>query len=150
MARKITMAITAVAFATTLTACGPGVDAPTRLIQQVTNGVEANVKTDDTLIYVRNLHISLNPAGDASLIATIVNQKEKPDALVALAINNQEIKIESIDAIQNKPIIFGGPSSNANAALPGSGLIAGHRYPVSLFFGVSGSVTLDALVVAED
>ena len=149
MARKITMAITAVALATTLTACGPGVDAPTRLIQQVTDGVEANVQTDDTLIYVRNLYISLSTTGDANLIATIVNQKEKADALVALAINNQEIQIDSIPAIQNKPIIFGGPSSNASAAIPAAGLIAGHRYPVSLFFGVSGSVTLDALVVAE-
>ena len=149
MARKITVAITAVAFATTLTACGPGVDAPTRLIQQVTNGVEANVKTDETLIYVRNIYISLNQAGDASLIGTIINQKEKEDALIALAINNQEIKIDPFPAKLNKPIIFGGPSSNASATLPAAGLIAGHRYPVSLFFGISGSVTLDALVVAE-
>ena len=149
MARRITVAITAVAFATTLTACGPGNDAPTRLIQQVTNGVEANVKTDETLIYVRNIYISLNQAGDASLIGTIINQKEKEDALIALAINNQEIKIDPLPAKLNKPIIFGGPSSNASASLPAAGLIAGHRYPVSLFFGVSGSVTLDAIVVAE-
>ena len=149
MARRITVAITTVAFATTLTACGPGVDAPTRLIQQVTNGVEANVKTDETLIYVRNIYISLNQAGDASLIGTIINQKEKEDALIALAINNQEIKIDPLPAKLNKPIIFGGPSSNASALLPAAGLIAGHRYPVSLFFGISGSVTLNALVVAE-
>lgn len=149
MARKITSAIAALVFATTLTACGPGVDAPTRLIQQVTDGVEANVQTDETLIYVRNLYISLSPTGEANLIATIINQREKADALIALAINNQEIQIDAIPALQNKPIIFGGPSSNASALLPTADLIAGHRYPVSLFFGVSGSVTLDALVVAE-
>ena len=63
MARRITVAITAIALATTLTACGAGNNAPTRLVQQVTDGVEANVKTDETLIYVRNLYISLNQAG---------------------------------------------------------------------------------------
>lgn len=149
MARRITVAITAIALATTLTACGAGNSAPTRLIQQVTDGVEANVKTDETLIYVRNLYISLNQAGDANLIATIINQKEKEDALIAMAINNQEIKIDPLPAKLNKPIIFGGPSSNASATLPAAGLIAGNRYPVSLFFGISGSVTLNALVVAE-
>ena len=149
MARKITVAITAVAFATTLTACGPGVDAPTRMIKQVTNGVEKDVKTDDTLLYIRNLYISVNAVGDASLIGTIVNQKEKEDALIAVAINRQEIKIEPLPAKLNTPIIFGGESANASATLPTAGLIAGHRYPVSLFFGVSGAVTLDALVVSE-
>lgn len=149
MARKITVAITAVAFATTLTACGPGVDAPTRMIKQVTNGVEKDVKTDDTLLYIRNLYISVNAAGDASLIGTIVNQKEKEDALIAVAINRQEIKIDPLPAKLNTPIIFGGESANASATLPTAGLIAGHRYPVSLFFGVSGAVTLDALVVSE-
>ena len=149
MARKITVAITAVAFATTLTACGPGVDAPTRMIKQVTNGVEKDVKTDDALLYIRNLYISVNAAGDASLIGTIVNQKEKEDALIAVAINRQEIKIDPLPAKLNTPIIFGGESANASATLPTAGLIAGHRYPVSLFFGVSGAVTLDALVVSE-
>ena len=149
MARKITVAITAVALATTLTACGPGVDAPTRLINQVTDGVEANVKTEDTLIYLRNIHLTLNEAGDATLIGTIINQKEKADSLVAVAINNQEIKIDPIATLQNAPVIFGGESANASVSMPAAGLIAGHRYPVSFFFGVSGSVTLDTLVVAS-
>lgn len=149
MARKITVAIAAIGIATTLTACGPGVDAPTRMIKQVTNGVEKDIKTEDTLIYVRNLYISVNATGDASLVGTIVNQKEKEDALIALAINRQEIKIDPLAAKLNTPIIFGGESANASATLPAAGLIVGHRYPVSLFFGVSGAVSLDALVVEE-
>lgn len=149
MARKFKVAITALLLATTLTACGPGVNAPTRLIQQVTDGVEANVSTEDTLLYIRNLYISVNAAGDANLIATIVNQKEKEDALVAVAINRQEIQIDPIPAKLNTPVIFGGESANASVTLPAAGLIIGHRYPVSLFFGVSGAVTLDAIAVAE-
>ena len=149
MARKFTSAIAALLFATTLTACGSGVNAPTRLIQQVTDGVEANVSTEDTLLYVRNLYISVNQAGDANLIATIVNQKEREDSLVAIAINNQEIKIDPISSKLNTPVIFGGPSSNASAILPAANLTIGNRYPVSLFFGVSGEVTLDAIAVAE-
>ena len=42
--------------ALTLTACGPGVDAPTRHVRQVTDGVEAEVNKAGNLIYVRNVY----------------------------------------------------------------------------------------------
>lgn len=147
MKSKLAIAITAATLATTLTACGPGFDAPTRLIQQVTDGVDATVETGDSLIYLRNIYVTLNAAGDASLVGTIINQKENKDALLALAIDRQQIKIPALPALQNQPIIFGGPSANATADLPASGLIAGHHTQVSFFFGIGGTVTVDALVV---
>ena len=148
MRKKISIALTAAALATSLTACsGAGNDAPTRLINQVTDGVEANLASEGNLIYLRNIYVAVNAAGDASLVGTIVNQKPTQDALIAVAINKTGIKIEPQAALQNKPIIFGGNSANASAVLPAAGLIAGHRVPVSFFFGLAGTVSVDALVV---
>lgn len=146
--RKFAIAITTAALATSLSACsGAGNDAPTRMIRQVTDGVEADLKGPDSLIYLRNIYVAVNAAGDASLVGTIVNQKNTEDALIALAINQQEIKLSPIPALQNQPITFGGDFSNAAATLPNSGLVAGAHTKVSFFFGLGGTVTVDALVV---
>ena len=94
MRKKISIALTAAALATSLTACsGAGNDAPTRLINQVTDGVEANLASEGNLIYLRNIYVAVNAAGDASLVGTIVNQKPTQDALIAVAINKTGIKI---------------------------------------------------------
>ena len=146
--RKYAIAFTAFALATSLTACsGAGNDAPTRMINQVTDGVDANLKDKNTLIYLRNIYVTVNEAGDASLVGTIINQKDTNDALIALAINQQEIKISPAPALLNKPITFGGEIANASATLPASGLTAGAHTTVSFFFGLGGTVSVDALVV---
>jgi hypothetical protein len=148
MRKKIALAITAVAVATSLTACsGSGNDAPTRKINQVTDGVEANLASEGNLIYLRNITVAVNEAGDATLIGTIVNQKPTKDALLALAINQMQIKLSAIPVAQNKPIIFSGESANAIATIPNSGLVAGQRTNVSFFFGLAGTVSVNALVV---
>ena len=148
MQKKFAIAFAAAILSTSLTACsGAGNDAPTRMINQVTDGVEANLASEGNLIYLRNIYVSLNAAGEASLVGTIVNQNPTQDALVAVAVNQVSVKIEPQAALQNKPIIFGGDSANAQAQLPAAGLIAGHRVPVSFFFGLAGSVSVDALVV---
>ena len=148
MCKKITVAVTAVALATSLTACGgAGQDAPTRMIKQVTDGVEAKLASEGNLIVLRNIQVAVNEAGDASLVGTIVNQKDTKDALLALAINQMQIKLSAIPTALNKPVIFGGPSANAIATIPNSGLVAGNRTTVSFFFGVAGTVSVDALIV---
>lgn len=148
MRKKIALAITAVAVATSLTACsGSGVDAPTRTINQVTDGVEANLASEGNLIYLRNITVAVNEAGDATLVGTIVNQKPTKEALLALAINQMQIKLSAIPVAQNKPVIFSGESANAIATIPNSGLVAGQRTNVSFFFGLAGTVSVNALVV---
>ena len=86
-------------------------------------------------------------AGDASLVGTIVNHKNTKDALLALAINQMQIKLTAIPTPLNQPVIFGGPSANAIATIPNSGLVAGTRTTVSFFFGLAGTVSVDALIV---
>ena len=148
MRKKITVAVTAVALATSLTACGgAGQNAPTRMINQVTDGVEAKLASEGNLIVLRNIQVAVNEAGDASLVGTIVNQKDTKDALLALAINQMQIKLSAIPTALNKPVIFGGPSANAIATIPNSGLVAGNRTTVSFFFGLAGTVSVDALIV---
>jgi hypothetical protein len=148
MRNKIAIAFTAAALATTLTSCGgAGNDAPTRMIHQVTDGVEATVKSEGNLIYLRNIQVAVNEAGDASLIGTIVNQKPTKEALIALAIDQMQVKLSAIATPQNQPVIFGGDSANAIATIPNSGLVAGNRTTVSFFFGQAGTVSVDALVV---
>ena len=148
MRKKIALAITAVAVATSLTACsGSGVDAPTRTINQVTDGVEANLASEGNLIYLRNITVAVNEAGDATLVGTIVNQKPTKEALLALAINQMQIKLSAIPVAQNKPVIFSGESANAIATIPNAGLVAGQRTTVSFFFGLAGTVSVNALVV---
>lgn len=146
--RKLGIAIITAALATSLTACGgAGNDAPTRLVNQVTDGVDATLNKSGNLIYLRNVQVAVNAAGDAQLIGTIINETESKDALIALSINHNSIKFDAKPALLNKPIIFGGPSATAEATLPASGLVIGNRVPVSFFFGLAGAVNLDALVV---
>lgn len=146
--RKTAIAITTAALALSLTACGgAGTDAATRTITQVTDGVDAKIVNETNSIVIRNIQVAVNEAGDASLIATIVNQKNTRDALLALAINQQQIKISPTATPQDRPVIFGGEVSNATAALPNSGLVAGSHTPVSFFFGIAGTVSVNALVV---
>ena len=148
MRNKIAIAFTAAALATTLTACsGAGNDAPTRMINQVTDGVEANLSSEGNLIYLRNIQVAVNEAGDASLIGTIVNQKDTKEALIALAINQNQVKFDAIPVSLNNPVIFSGDSANAFATIPNSGLVAGNRTTVSFFFGLAGTVSVDALIV---
>jgi arginase family enzyme len=103
--------------------------------------------SEGNLIYLRNIQVAVNEAGDASLIGTIVNQKDTKDGLIALAINQNQVKLEAIPVLQNKPVIFGGDSANAYATIPNSGLVAGNRTTVSFFFGFAGTVSVDALIV---
>ena len=148
MRKKIAFAVTATLLATTLTACGgSGNDAPTRKIAQVTDGIDADLTTNGNHMALRNIQVQVNEAGDATLIGTIVNEVNTKDALLAVAINRQTIKISGIATPQNSPINFGGDSANATVVQPASGLVAGQRTSVSFFFGLAGTISVDALVV---
>jgi hypothetical protein len=148
MRKKIAIAITTAAVATSLTACGgAGNDAPTRMIKQVTDGVEAQLDKSGNKVVLRNIYVTVNDAGDAALVGTIINHKPTQDALIALAINQMQIKLSPIPVFQDKPVIFGGDSANAIATIPNSGLVPGNRTTVSFFFGLAGTVSVDALIV---
>ena len=56
-----------------LTGCGAGPDAQTRLISQVTDGIEANIGD----LRMVNVLLVAQPDGSAVLVGTVVNNEQK-------------------------------------------------------------------------
>ena len=129
-----------------LTGCAAGGQAPTRIIKQVTDGVEKDLGD----LKIRNVKIVALPDGSGTFIGFIVNHSDAPDQLAAIAINGQraELVTEAI-LTKNKPMFFEGDSANAKAKIATLGAKPGYRVPVILYFANGGKAELDALVVAN-
>ena len=139
--------ITIFALSVSLTGCGAGLNAATRQIAQVTDGVESNVINDQNNLRVVNLLVVATEDQNAVLVGTIVNAKDAPDTLLGVAINGTVATLTGTTTLEkNAPVIFEGDSANAKAVVPGFTVAPGIRVPVVLFFARAGEVTLDALV----
>ena len=139
--------ITIFALSVSLTGCGAGLNAATRQIAQVTDGVESNVINDQNNLRVVNLLVVATADQNAVLVGTIVNAKDAPDTLLGVAINGTVATLTGTTTLErNAPVIFEGDSANAKAVVPGFTVAPGIRVPVVLFFARAGEVTLDALV----
>jgi hypothetical protein len=128
-----------------LTGCGAtGNDSPTRNIRQVTDGKDF----ESGAIKVRNLRIVVAADGSASLVGTFINSGESADAISALAVNGTAIKLSSTSLAlnPNKPVIFGGASSNASATISGVTLVAGTHATVVIRFASADTATSLVLV----
>ena len=139
--------ITIFAVSVSLTGCGAGLNASTRQITQVTDGVEANVINEQNNIRVVNLLVVATADQSAVLVGTIVNAKDAPDTLLGIAINGSVAALTGTTSLlKNVPIIFEGDSANAKAVSPGFLLPAGVQTSVTLFFSRAGEITVEALV----
>ena len=129
-----------------LTGCAAGGNAPTRLIKQVTDGVEKDIGD----LKIRNVKIIAFPDGSGTLIGFIVNHSDEVDQLVAITVGGQRADfLSDVQLLKNKPMIFEGESANAKAKIVSLGVKPGYRVPVVLYFAKSGKLELDALVVAN-
>jgi hypothetical protein len=145
--RRTLSALVIASLAVSLTGCGAGHNAATRQVRQVTDGVEASITKDGNDIKVVNLLVVAAPGGNAVLVGTVVNNADKEDALLGVAINGSTATYTGkANLPKNSPIIFEGPSANAKVVLGGFGAPAGSRVKVGLFFAHAGAVTVDALV----
>jgi copper(I)-binding protein len=139
--------ITIFALSVSLTGCGAGLNAATRQIAQVTDGVESNVINEQNNLRVVNLLVVATADQNAVLVGTIVNAKDAPDTLLGVAINGSVATLTGTTTLEkNSPVIFEGDSANAKAVLPSFTVTPGVRVQVVLFFARAGEVTLDALV----
>jgi hypothetical protein len=139
--------ITIFALSVSLTGCGAGLNAATRQISQVTDGVEANVINEQNNLRVINLLVVATDDQNAVLVGTIVNAKDAPDTLLGVAINGSVATLTGTTTLErNAPVIFEGDSANAKAVVPGFTVAPGIRVPVVLFFARAGEVTVDALI----
>jgi hypothetical protein len=130
-----------------LTGCGAGLNASTRNIKQVTDGVEATVNTDGNNIKVVNLLVVETAQGAGVLVGTLVNSLDQEDALLGVAINGQVATVTGSNVLaKNKPVIFEGPSANIKAVVLALGAKAGQSVQVTMFFARAGEVTVQAII----
>jgi hypothetical protein len=148
MAKTLIRLIALVIISTVVTSCGSGQNAVTRNFKQVTDGVEAQ----SAEIRLRNVLIVKTDANDAVLVGTLVSWSDEPDAITGISINNIPATLSegSFELVKNKPVIFVGDSTNADAYIPGLNKVAGERIPVTFTFATASPVTVDALVLNSE
>jgi hypothetical protein len=144
MIKRIQKLLVLTLIAATLTGCGSGRTAETRMIKQVTDGVEGQSNE----IRVRNLLIVKNELSEGILVGTLVNWSDEVDAITGISINNLTTTVSSsrLELRKNKPVVFAGESANADAAAIINQSI-GQRIPVIITFEKAAPITLDALIV---
>ena len=144
MIKRIQKLLVLTIVASTLTGCGSGRTAETRMIKQVTDGVEAQSNE----IRVRNLLIVKNELSEGILVGTLVNWSDEVDVITGISINNLPTTVSSsrLELRKNKPVVFAGESANADAAAVITQSI-GQRIPVIITFEKAAPITLDALIV---
>ena len=133
---------------TLLTSCAAGRTAETRMIKQVTDGVEGQSNE----IRVRNLLVIKQVDNTGVLIGTFVNWSEDVDAITSISIDGQPavISATSLDLKKNTPITFVGDIANADASVVQMAKAIGNRVPVVVNFAKASPITFDALIVAAD
>ena len=148
MATTLKRLIALLIISTLVTSCGSGQNAVTRNFKQVTDGVEAQ----SAEIRLRNVLIVKTDANDAVLVGTLVSWSDEPDAITGISINNipATLSAGSFALVKNKPVIFVGDSTNADAYIPGLNKVAGERIPVTFSFATAAPVTVDALVLNSE
>jgi hypothetical protein len=145
--RRIISALVIAALAVSLSGCGAGVNASTRQVKQVTDGVEGSITKDGNDIKILNLLVVAAGGGNAVLVGTIINTADAEDTLLGIAINGTTLAYTGTNSLpKNTPIIFEGDRANAKAVLAGFGGSAGSNVKVDLFFAKAGAITLTAIV----
>jgi hypothetical protein len=140
--RRIVLALAALVV---LSGCAAGHNAVTLKPYTPTDGNQAN----SGAIKVRNLVVVANADGTGSLIATIVNSGvEEADTLQGITVNGRPATIaaDSAEVRYGSPLIFGGESANASAAVDLTDIKPGQLVDVQLIFAVAGLVEMNTLV----
>ena len=145
---KTKIIIAAFVIATLISGCAAGGNAETRLINQVTDGVEG----ESNEIQVRNLKVIKQVDGTGVLIGTFINWADEADAISSITIDGQPAVLiaDSLDLNKNTPITFVGDIANADAAVANMTALAGYRIPVVVTFLKAAPIEFDALIVTAD
>jgi hypothetical protein len=145
--RTIVTPLIIAVLAISLTGCGAGPNASSRLIKKVTDGQEADIKKDGNSISLRNFVLVSLADGSAVVVGTIINRGANEDALLGLAIPGIQAQITGTSTIASNGVLtFEGDVANVKAVIPGANLKPGTHTDLSLFFGNAGEITLDVLV----
>ena len=149
--RTIVTPLVIVALALSLSGCGAGPNATTRLTKKVTDGQEGGINKDDNNISLRNFLLVAQPDGSAVVVGTVVNAGANDDALLGLAVGANQAVFGGVSTIsQNQTIRFEGETANAKAVIVGANLKPGANVELSLFFGKAGEITFNVLVRPQE
>jgi phosphohistidine swiveling domain-containing protein len=145
---KTKIIIAAFVIATLISGCAAGGNAETRLINQVTDGVEG----ESNEIQVRNLKVIKQVDGTGVLIGTFINWADDADAISSITIDGLPAVLiaDSLDLNKNTPITFVGDIANADASVTNMTALAGYRIPVVVTFAKAAPIEFDALIVTAD
>jgi hypothetical protein len=145
--KKITTAITAAALALSLTSCGYGPNAATRLIKRVTDGAEATVTTNGSNLSISNLLLVATEDGSAVVVGTIVNYMDEADALLGISAAGTTATLTGEqNLLRDKPVRFEGETANAKAVFAGVGAQAGRNVELQLAFARAGVVAVNVII----
>ena len=145
--RRVLTTLLIATLTVSLSGCEAGLNASTRHIKQVTDGIDTAITTDGNNIKVVNLLVVEAAEGAGVLVGTLVNSMDQEDALLGLAINGQVATVTGTNSLaKNTPVIFEGPSANAKAVVPVLGAKAGQSVQVTMFFARAGQVTVQAII----
>jgi hypothetical protein len=145
--KKSSIALIASALALTLTGCGAGPNAETRLIKRVTDGNEVILKENGNNISVSNLLLVALEDGSAVVIGTFVNYSEDNDSLVGLSVNGIPAVITGETTLkQDQPLRFEGDTATTKGVFNAVGAAAGVNIPLTLSFERAGDVTTNVIV----
>jgi phosphohistidine swiveling domain-containing protein len=145
---KTKIIVAAFVIATFISGCAAGGNAETRMINQVTDGVEG----ESNEIQVRNLKVIKQVDGTGVLIGTFINWADEADAISSITIDGQPAVLiaDSLDLNKNTPITFVGDIANADASVANMSALAGYRIPVVVTFLKAAPIEFDALIVTAD
>ncbi len=146
--RKFAVVTLSVSLALLLSACGSSKDAPTKMITQVTDGVDGSITTYGNDLKVNSILLVAQPDGSAVLVGAIVNENPTEDTLLGINVGgvNATLSQQNIPLKQNVAVRFAGDSTNVSAVVPGLNAAPGTRVKVVLAFASAGELTLDAIV----
>jgi hypothetical protein len=127
-----------------LTGCSNGSNAPTRMIRQVTDGVEGASGS----INARDMLIVAQPDGSGVLVGTIINEGTSADAVTAIKVNSIAVTFgnKNLALAQNTPLIFAGDSATNSGVIAGLNATPGTLVPLDIDFANSAPIQLSALV----
>lgn len=144
---KVAITTIAASLALTLTSCGSGPSAETRMTNRVTDGAEAVINTDGSDIRVSNLLLVATEDGSAVLVGQIVNRAEESDKILGISVGSTTAVITGkTDLNTNQPVHFEGESANAKAVFPGVDAEAGINVDLTIGFARAGLVTVRAII----
>jgi hypothetical protein len=129
-----------------LTGCGAsGLDAPTRNIKQVTDGVEA------TSGEIKAVNVLLVTQGDGSavLVGTLINSGEVSDSITGITANGIIGEVSAKTMETDSPVIFAGDSANSSARFAGLNAKASDRVELEISFANAAPIKVSALVRAK-